>query len=189
MCIYYIEKKQHEVRRVRRVRRVRWVKESAQKCKLVCAAAFRGFSLVKKTAVLIVARTMVHCGVRFVSYCCRVTTSTTARNVCLEGRRMVFLRRVVQKTVVHLNTCAIRPYCVRIVSRFSSILRRYDRDPFFYARTYAVVSKFLYIIFFVNFFVIFIIRQIWLYIILPYSIESFICPFLGVLTAFVSLLV
>lgn len=83
------------------------------------------------------------------SHCFHVTTATTVRTAHASKSRMtvLFMACRAKKTVVHLNTCAIRPYCVRIVSRFSSILRRYDRDPFFYARTYAVVSKFLYIIF------------------------------------------
>ena len=95
------------VRESKRVREKATSKQKCAKCKLWRAAAVNRLFACKKTAVLIVARTMV---------CDGVPTASTVITPCtLKAlERWFFMACFSKKAAAQLNTCAIRPHCACI---------------------------------------------------------------------------
>ena len=150
-CVYILlllrNKKNNKEKKSKRSKKSkkskRGKKKNAQKCKLWRAAAFRGFSLVKKLRWRLQATDACVWWrqVRF-SHCCHVNAATTIeKTVCLESRWAVFWWRVAQKTAAHLNTCAIRPCRACIVVRFLVFGWMLYHIPFLGVWYYAVFSK------------------------------------------------
>ena len=94
-----------------------------------------------------------------------------------------------QLFVVLANIGVICAFRICILSRFSVFVQMFTHIPFFERLPLRCLFSIFIHNFFCNFFVILLCYRHGCILLLPYSIELFICLFLGVLTAFVSLLV